>query len=129
MAHRADCSGWGRRNGRVGAFPWRAPCHTGQSRHGSCNLLRRPATKVCVLQRKEATMAGTWDVIKGKWNQLKGEARIQWGKLTDDDWDQIAGNRDKLVGRLQERYGWEKIEAERQVDDYFRRYDDSNTGR
>ncbi len=74
-------------------------------------------------------MAGTWDVIKGKWNQLKGEARIQWGKLTDDDWDQIAGNRDKLVGRLQERYGWEKIEAERQVDDYFRRYDDSNTGR
>lgn len=65
-------------------------------------------------------MAGEWDVIKGKWNQFKGEARTQWGKLTDDDWDQIAGNRDKLVGRLQEAYGWGKADAERNVDDWFR---------
>lgn len=74
-------------------------------------------------------MAGEWDVIKGKWNQLKGDARVQWGKLTDDDWDQIAGHRDKLVGRLQERYGWEKNEAERNVDDWFRRYDNPNPSR
>lgn len=60
-----------------------------------------------------------WDIVKGQWNQFKGEARKQWGKLTDDDWDQIAGERDKLVGRLQERYGWSRDEAERNVDDMF----------
>jgi len=72
-------------------------------------------------------MAGAWDVIKGKWNQLKGDARVQWGKLTDDDWDQIAGNRDKLVGKLQEQYGWAKVDAEKQVDEYFSRYDNDRT--
>ncbi len=64
-------------------------------------------------------MAVNWDVIKGKWNQFKGDARIQWGKLTDDDWDQVAGNRDKLVGTLQERYGWKREEAEQKVDRFF----------
>jgi uncharacterized protein YjbJ (UPF0337 family) len=64
-------------------------------------------------------MAVNWDVIKGKWNQFKGDARIQWGKLTDDDWDQVAGNKDKLVGKLQERYGWKREEAEQKVDNFF----------
>jgi uncharacterized protein YjbJ (UPF0337 family) len=64
-------------------------------------------------------MAVNWDIIKGKWTQLKGEARIQWGKLTDDDWDQIAGNKDKLVGKLQEKYGWAREEAEQRADTYF----------
>ena len=60
-----------------------------------------------------------WDVIKGKWTELKGEARQQWGKLTDDDWQQAAGEKDKLVGKLQQRYGWSKEEAEKSADDYF----------
>ena len=60
-----------------------------------------------------------WDVIKGKWAQLKGEARKQWGKITDDDWDQIAGEKDKLLGKLQERYGWSRDEAEKRADRYF----------
>lgn len=60
-----------------------------------------------------------WDTIKGQWKQFKGEARKQWGKLTDDDWDQINGEREKLVGRLQERYGWERARAEREADDFF----------
>jgi uncharacterized protein YjbJ (UPF0337 family) len=64
-------------------------------------------------------MAVNWDIIKGKWNQLKGEARMQWGNLTDSDWEQIAGQKDKLVGKLQERYGWNRAEAEREVDEYF----------
>ena len=63
-------------------------------------------------------MSGAWDVLKGKWNQFKGEAREEWGKLTDDDWDQIAGNRDQLIGRLQESYGWNRMEAERRVDEW-----------
>jgi uncharacterized protein YjbJ (UPF0337 family) len=61
------------------------------------------------------------DVIKGKWNQLKGEAKKQWGSITDDEWDQIAGERDKLVGKLQERYGWTRAQAEREAEDFFNR--------
>ena len=64
-------------------------------------------------------MAVNWDIIKGRWDQLKGDARMQWGKLTDSDWEEIAGQKDKLVGKLQERYGWERAEAEREADDYF----------
>lgn len=67
-------------------------------------------------------MAINWDIIKGQWNQLKGEARKQWGKLTDDDWDMIAGEKDKLIGRLQERYGWEREEAEREAQRFFDRH-------
>lgn len=62
-----------------------------------------------------------WDIVKGKWNQLKGDARIQWGKLTDDDWAQIDGNKDKLLGKLQEQYGWTREEAERRADEFFAR--------
>lgn len=61
-----------------------------------------------------------WDKIKGSWKQVKGEAKIKWGKLTDDDLDQAAGSKDKLVGRIQERYGMEKDQAERDVDDWSR---------
>jgi len=57
-----------------------------------------------------------WDQIEGKWTQMKGSAKDQWGKLTDDDLDRAAGKRDKLVGKIQERYGIAKEEAEKQVD-------------
>jgi uncharacterized protein YjbJ (UPF0337 family) len=60
------------------------------------------------------------DQIKGKWTQLKGEAKVQWGKLTDDDLDQVEGNAQKLAGRIQERYGYEREKAEREVDSFFR---------
>jgi len=59
------------------------------------------------------------DVLKGKWTQLKGEARLQWGKLTDDDLDQIEGNSEKLLGKLQERYGYAKEDAEREVNTFL----------
>ena len=54
------------------------------------------------------------DILKGKWQQLKGEARVQWAKLTDDDLDQIEGNSEKMVGKLQERYGYAKDQAQRE---------------
>lgn len=60
-----------------------------------------------------------WDIIEGKWKQLKGSAQVQWGRLTDDELDEAAGNREKLVGLIQERYGVAKEEAERQVDSFF----------
>ena len=56
--------------------------------------------------------------MKGKWMQVKGEIKKQWGKLTDDELDRIAGEKDKLVGKLQEKYGITKEEAERQVRDF-----------
>lgn len=68
-------------------------------------------------------MAGmNWDIVKGKWNQFKGDARSTWGKITDDEWDQIHGEREKLVGKLQERYGWSREEADREVNDFFDRH-------
>jgi uncharacterized protein YjbJ (UPF0337 family) len=67
-------------------------------------------------------MAVNWDVVRGKWNQLKGNARVQWGKLTDDDLEQIGGNKDKMVGTLQERYGWDKERAEREADSFFSKH-------
>ncbi len=59
-----------------------------------------------------------WDIIEGKWKQFSGEVQAQWGKLTDDDLHVIAGNKDKLVGRLQERYGWSRNEAENKVEQW-----------
>lgn len=55
------------------------------------------------------------DRIEGNWKQLKGKMKEQWGKLTDDDIDVIAGKRDQLLGRIQERHGIVKEEAEVQV--------------
>jgi uncharacterized protein YjbJ (UPF0337 family) len=72
-------------------------------------------------------MAINWDVIEGKWKQFKADARVQWGKITDDEWDQIAGRRDKLAGVLQERYGWEREEAENHIDEFFERHVSSNS--
>ncbi|GGH52341.1 CsbD family protein [Frigidibacter albus] len=60
-----------------------------------------------------------WDIVEGNWKQLKGSAKEQWGKLTDDDLDVAAGKRDKLAGLVQEKYGKTKDEAEREVDKYF----------
>ncbi|HEU5076768.1 MAG TPA: CsbD family protein [Polyangiaceae bacterium] len=57
-----------------------------------------------------------WDQIRGNWKQLKGSARKAWGDLTDDDLDKIEGERERLVGKIQERYGVAKAEAERRVD-------------
>ncbi len=61
---------------------------------------------------------GVWDQIAGQWKQVKGEARKQWGKLTDDEVEQIKGQRDVLAGKIQERYGITREEANRQVDDW-----------
>ncbi len=60
------------------------------------------------------------DIFEGQWTQLKGRVKEKWGKLTDDDLDQIAGKKDQLIGRIQERYGIARDEAERQVDTMFR---------
>ena len=67
-----------------------------------------------------------WDQVEGKWKRIKGEAKTRWGKLTDDDLDVVGGQRDKLVGRVQERYGIAKDQAQREVEDWNKSLRDKN---
>jgi len=60
-----------------------------------------------------------WDRVEGNWMQFKGKVKEQWGKLTDDQLDQIEGRRDRLVGVLQEQYGIAKDQAEKDVDRWY----------
>ena len=64
------------------------------------------------------------DRIEGNWKQFKGKIREQWGKLTDDDVDVIAGKRDEFLGKLQERHGLAKEEAEKQLAEWHKRHPD-----
>ena len=64
-------------------------------------------------------MATTWDKIEGNWEQLKGKAKVQWGKLTDDELDRVAGRRDQLTGMLQKKYGIDADEAEDQINEWL----------
>ena len=66
-----------------------------------------------------------WDRIEGHWKQLKGQAQQQWGKLTDDDFDVVAGKRDELAGKIQVRYGIALDEAEKQIKAWEAKADDS----
>lgn len=59
-----------------------------------------------------------WEQVQGQWKQLRGKLKMKWGKLTDDDLDFIAGQKDVLVGKIQERYGLKKEEAMRQVEEW-----------
>lgn len=62
------------------------------------------------------------DIFTGKWKQARGQAKEWWGKLTDDDLERIEGRYDRLVGALQERYGWAKKQAEDEVTQRFDAY-------
>ena len=66
-----------------------------------------------------------WDRIQGNWKQVVGKAKVQWGKLTDDDLDVIAGQRDNLLGKIQERYGVAKDVAESQISEWSKKADES----
>jgi uncharacterized protein YjbJ (UPF0337 family) len=68
-----------------------------------------------------------WDQLEGKWKQYKGEVREKWGRLTDDDLHIIAGKREQLIGRLQERYGIAKEVAAREADEFVRALSDEET--
>ena len=61
-----------------------------------------------------------WDQIAGNWKQFTGQVKEKWGKLTDDDLTTIAGKRDQLAGILQERYGYAKEKAEKELDEFLK---------
>lgn len=67
------------------------------------------------------------DELEGKWKQMKGSAKENWGKLTDDDLDEIQGRKQILVGKIQERYGQDRAAAEEAVDSWMNEQDDRRT--
>jgi uncharacterized protein YjbJ (UPF0337 family) len=73
-------------------------------------------------QRNADSGAATPDTFAAKWQQMRGTLRSWWGKLTDDDWERIAGQKDRLIGMLQEKYGYAKDMALREVDRRFQEY-------
>ncbi len=60
------------------------------------------------------------DILKGKWHELKGQVKQQWGKLTDDDVTRLSGKPEELVGVLQQRYGYGKAQAEMEINNWLR---------
>jgi uncharacterized protein YjbJ (UPF0337 family) len=75
--------------------------------------------------RYEEEKRMNWDRIEGNWKQAAGKAKVQWGKLTDDDLDVVAGRREQLAGKIQERYGIAKDEAEKQLSEWESKANDS----
>lgn len=59
------------------------------------------------------------DIVKGHWSEIKGKVKQQWGKLTDDDLKVMEGSYDELSGALQKRYGYQKDEVKKEIDDFL----------
>jgi uncharacterized protein YjbJ (UPF0337 family) len=78
-------------------------------------------------QKKEGVAYMNSSELESKWQKLKGEIRSQWGKLTDDDLERIAGSKDRLIGLVQERYGYVWDEAQQMVDRYLNDYNGLKT--
>jgi uncharacterized protein YjbJ (UPF0337 family) len=68
------------------------------------------------------------DVLEGNWKQIRGHAKEWWGKLTDDDVNLIQGKRDILLGLLQEKYGYTKVQANSEISRRLAEFDRENTG-
>jgi uncharacterized protein YjbJ (UPF0337 family) len=68
-------------------------------------------------------MDATKDILQGKWHELKGQARQQWAKLTDDDLAQLSGKTEELAGVLQQRYGYGKAQAEIEINKWLTKHD------
>jgi uncharacterized protein YjbJ (UPF0337 family) len=62
------------------------------------------------------------DILKGKWKEIKGEIKVKWGKLSDDDLTAVEGKKEKLLGILQQKYGYAKDKAEQEYKDFIGRY-------
>ena len=64
-----------------------------------------------------------WNIIEGKWKELKGQAREEWGKLSHDELEEIGGKKDRLVGKLQQKYGYASKEAHQRADEWAKHQD------
>jgi uncharacterized protein YjbJ (UPF0337 family) len=92
-------------------------------RHEACERSTRQS------MLKQGGLSMNQDILSGKWKQMRGQVKQWWGKLTDDDLDRIDGTMDKLAGTLQERYGWERDEADREIKKHFEQYGPERSSR
>jgi uncharacterized protein YjbJ (UPF0337 family) len=109
-------------------WPGRKPGH---ELFDSARFLRNPAANRRVIRpsrgdafrppKEHGGSSMNWDQIEGNWVKTKGKLRQQWGKLTDDDLTLIDGKREELAGRLQERYGYQKEQAEKEIDAWMKK--------
>lgn len=76
-----------------------------------------------IANERKTDMSATQDIVLGKWHELKGQVRKQWGKLTDDDLTQLSGKTEQLVGVLQQRYGYGKVQAEIEINQWLNKHD------
>jgi uncharacterized protein YjbJ (UPF0337 family) len=65
----------------------------------------------------------TTDILQGKWHEVKGQVREQWGKLTDDDLKKLSGKQEQLTGVLQQRYGYGRAQAEMEIANWLHAHD------
>jgi uncharacterized protein YjbJ (UPF0337 family) len=84
---------------------------------GPDRLIRRE--NASGMERAEGSLNMNWTQIEGRWQTLSGQLKSQWAKLTDDDLANIAGKRDQLLGKLQQRYGVLKEDADQQIDKWI----------
>jgi uncharacterized protein YjbJ (UPF0337 family) len=68
------------------------------------------------------------DIFAGQWKQMRGELKSWWGKLADDDLDRVGGQKDKLIGLVQEKYGYARVHAEQEVERRFKEFGDKTSG-
>ncbi len=64
-----------------------------------------------------------WEQIEGRWREIKGRIRQKWGQMTDDEFEKIAGKKDELLGWLQNKYGYSKEQAEKEIDEFGRSFE------
>jgi uncharacterized protein YjbJ (UPF0337 family) len=118
---------WGAAGAGVGCARNARPISTGWNNSRGVALIRQSvrfddgsdvAASSGSQQQEEQPM--NWDRIEGNWKEFKGKARQQWGKLTDDDVEFVEGKRTELAGRIQQRYGVARDEAERQIETWMK---------
>jgi uncharacterized protein YjbJ (UPF0337 family) len=94
--------------------------HRGESELSPCREARADPPEVNFETKFRKEQAMNWDRIEGNWKQFKGQVRQQWGKLTDDDMEFVEGKRTELAGRIQQRYGVARDQAEREIDTWLK---------
>jgi uncharacterized protein YjbJ (UPF0337 family) len=90
---------------------------------GALKLSRAPAHTGTAYSKDQENQTMNKDVFEGKWKQVRGEAKVWWGKLTDDDLDKVAGQFEVFVGLLQEKYGYSRERAEEEIEKQMNEYE------
>jgi len=99
---------------RLRSYEWSRRQVSSHAAEGTKNIVNGRGVGV----RSEEETKVDWNIIEGRWKELKGHAREEWGKLTDDELEEVGGKKDRLVGKLQQKYGYASDEADRRADEW-----------